>query len=66
MFHEYRTEITTLKSSNAHFAKLFDKHNELDDKIDEVENGRSHMDHLELEKLKKRSLNLKMRYTLSS
>lgn len=33
MFHEYRDEVTALKTSNAHFAKIFDEHNELDDRI---------------------------------
>ena len=59
MFHEYRQEISALKSSNAHFEKLFTKHNEIDDKVDEVENGRVHMEDLELEKLKKEKLKIK-------
>ena len=59
MFHEYRQEISELKSSNAHFEKLFSKHNEIDDKVDEVENGRVHLDKLELEKLKKEKLRIK-------
>lgn len=59
MLHEYRDEITELKQKNAHFAKIFEKHNELDDKIAAVDAGREHMDHLELEKLKKEKLRLK-------
>lgn len=59
MLHEYREEISKLKAENAHFAKIFEKHNELDAKIDSVEAGREHMDHLELEKLKKEKLRLK-------
>ena len=59
MLHEYRDIISKLKQENAHFAKIFEKHNELDDKIDQVEAGREHMEQLELEKLKKEKLKLK-------
>jgi uncharacterized protein YdcH (DUF465 family) len=59
MLHEYRDIISKLKTENAHFAKIFEKHNELDDKIKAVEEGREHMDTLELEKLKKEKLKLK-------
>jgi uncharacterized protein YdcH (DUF465 family) len=59
MLHEYRDIISKLKQENAHFAKIFEKHNELDDKIKEVEEGRESMDDLELEKLKKEKLRLK-------
>jgi len=59
MLHEYRDIISKLKQENAHFAKIFEKHNELDEKIKEVEEGREHMDQLELEKLKKEKLRLK-------
>lgn len=38
MFPEYRELITKLKTANdAHFAKLFDAHNELDTEIDKLE-----------------------------
>ena len=33
MFPEYRELISKLKQEDAHFARLFDEHNELDDKI---------------------------------
>lgn len=59
MLHEYRDIITKLKVDNAHFAKIFEKHNELDDTISEVEAGREHMEQLELETLKKEKLKLK-------
>ena len=59
MLHEYREEITSLKTENAHFAKIFEKHNELDDKINAVDAGREHMEQLDLEKLKKEKLKLK-------
>lgn len=59
MLHEYRDVISKLKVENAHFAKIFDKHNELDDKVTNVEEGREHLDQFELEKLKKEKLHLK-------
>jgi len=59
MLHEYRDIISKLKVENAHFAKIFDKHNELDQKILDVEEGREAMDRLELERLKKEKLKLK-------
>jgi len=59
MLHEYKDIISKLKVENAHFAKIFEKHNELDDLITEVEEGRKPMDDLELEKLKKEKLALK-------
>ena len=59
MLHEYREEITALKQENAHFAKIFEKHNDLDDKIADVEAGREHMEGLDLETLKKEKLKLK-------
>ena len=37
MLHEYKNEIHELKLSNAHFAKIFEKHNSLDQKIEDVE-----------------------------
>lgn len=59
MFHEYREQITQLKQTNSHFHNIFEKHNDIDNKINEVEAGRSHMEHFELEKLKKEKLKLK-------
>ncbi len=59
MLHEYRDEIHELKQQNAHFAKIFEKHNELDKKIEDVEAGRVPMTDLELETLKKEKLLLK-------
>ena len=47
MFPEYRELITRLKTSDHHFTRLFDKHNELDQKIKNmeahVEIGRAHV-----------------------
>ena len=59
MFHEYRDEIHTLKMNNAHFEKIFDEHNELDDRIQKIENGEELMSDMELEVLKKQKLRLK-------
>ncbi len=60
MFHEYREEVTELKTTNAHFKKVFDKHNDLHDKIDRAEDGgMDHIDHIEIEKMKKARLKLK-------
>ncbi|NPA81330.1 MAG: DUF465 domain-containing protein [Epsilonproteobacteria bacterium] len=59
MLHEYRDIISKLKVENPHFAKIFEKHNELDKIVTDVEEGREHMDDLELEKLKKEKLRLK-------
>jgi len=59
MLHEYRDEIHELKQENAHFAKIFEKHNELDQKVEDAEAGRIPMSDLELETLKKEKLLLK-------
>ncbi len=59
MLHEYRDIISKLKVENAHFAKIFERHNDLDKTVTEVEEGRQHMDDFELEKLKKEKLRLK-------
>ncbi len=37
MFPEYRELITRLKTTDRHFTNLFDKHNELDQKIQNME-----------------------------
>ena len=59
MLHEYRDEIHELKQSNAHFANIFDKHNELDQKVEDAESGRTILTDVELETLKKEKLLLK-------
>lgn len=59
MLHEYRDEIHELKLQNAHFAKIFEKHNELDQKVEDAEAGRIPMTDVELETLKKEKLLLK-------
>ena len=59
MLHEYKNEIHELKQSNAHFAKVFEKHNTLDQKIEDVEAERAILTDMELETLKKEKLLLK-------
>ena len=59
MLHEYRDEISVLKQENAHFAKIFDEHNELDQKIQDIAEGREHATDIELSELKRRKLELK-------
>lgn len=61
MFPEHRELISKLKTSDKHFEKLFDKHNELDQQIINLENdpvaAGSRDD--EIENLKKEKLALK-------
>jgi len=59
MLHEYKEEIHALKQENAHFARIFEKHNALDNQIEHVENGDTPMTDMELETLKKEKLLLK-------
>jgi hypothetical protein len=59
MLHEYRDIISEIKTKNAHFAKIFERHNELDKMITSVEEGREFMEDIELDKLKKEKLKLK-------
>jgi len=59
MLHEYRHVITTLKTEDAHFAKIFERHNELDKKINDAESGNEFIKPLELDALKKEKLKLK-------
>jgi uncharacterized protein YdcH (DUF465 family) len=62
MLHEYRDIITHMKQNqeaNAHFLNIFDKHNDLDNKISEAEKGSIPMTDMEIENLKKQKLQLK-------
>ena len=60
MFHEYRDIVTELKTTNAHFKKVFNAHNEVHDKLEKAEaGGVDHIDHMEIEKMKKEKLKLK-------
>ena len=59
MFPEYRDLITKLKTEDARFERLFDKHNELDQKIKNMEASISPGTHDEIETLKKEKLQIK-------
>ena len=59
MLHEYKEEIHELKLNNAHFVKVFEKHNELDQKVEDAEADRVILTDVELETLKKEKLLLK-------
>jgi len=59
MFPEYRDLITRLKTEDAHFTRLFDEHNELDQRIKNLEARIELGTDAEIETLKKEKLNLK-------
>ncbi|KOF52467.1 MULTISPECIES: YdcH family protein [unclassified Achromobacter] len=59
MFPEYRHLITQLKAENAHFAALFQRHNALDQEIQNREAGIVPSSGNEVEVLKKEKLHLK-------
>lgn len=59
MFPEYRYLISKLKIEDAHFARLFDKHNELDQQIKNQEAGIELATSTEIEVLKKEKLHIK-------
>ena len=59
MFPEYRDLITQLKTTDHHFTRLFDKHNNLDQKIKNMESHIAPGTHEEIEILKKEKLLLK-------
>ncbi len=59
MFPEYRDLITQLKHSDLHFTHLFDRHNEIDQSIKNIEAGIAPGMHDEIENLKKEKLRLK-------
>ncbi len=59
MFPEYRDLISELKTSDHHFIKLFDKHNELDQQIKNLEAHIENATPEEIEDLKKEKLLLK-------
>lgn len=59
MFPEYRDLITQLKHKDLHFTHLFERHNEIDQKIKNLETNVEHGTDEEIEDLKKEKLNLK-------
>ena len=59
MFPEYRELISQLKTTDHHFNNIFDKLNELDQRIKNLESGIEKATNLEIEMLKKEKLHLK-------
>jgi len=59
MFPEYRDLITKLKQADHHFTRLFDKHNALDQQIQNMEAHIKPGSQEEIETLKKEKLLLK-------
>jgi uncharacterized protein len=59
MFPEYRDLISRLKTEDAHFARLFERHNSLDHEIKSMESGVTPADSFTIETLKKEKLHLK-------
>lgn len=54
MFPEFRDLITQLKTEDAHFARLFEQHNDLDQRIKNIETHIEIGTPLEVEKLKEK------------
>ena len=59
MFPEYRDLISRLKNEDRHFERLFNEHNDLDEKITELETHISPVGEAEVDVLKKKKLALK-------
>ncbi|MBP0628538.1 MULTISPECIES: YdcH family protein [Cupriavidus] len=59
MFPEYRDQISLLKTQDAHFARLFHRHNALDQEIHNMESGLVPASGFEIERLKKEKLQIK-------
>ena len=59
MFPEYRDLISRLKTQDEHFARLFHRHNALDQQIKNMESGVMPSDGLSIENLKKEKLQIK-------
>ncbi|WP_028223862.1 YdcH family protein [Paraburkholderia ferrariae] len=59
MFPEFRDLISQLKTEDDHFARLFHRHNQLDQEIKNMEAGIVPADDMAIEQLKKEKLQLK-------
>lgn len=57
MLHEHRDVIAELRQNDAHFAKVFDRHNDLDHEIINLE--KAYADQFEIDTKKKEKLKLK-------
>lgn len=58
-FPEHKKAIHDLKTSNHHFAKLFDEYHEVDKEVHRIEEGIENTGDAYLENLKKKRLHLK-------
>ncbi|MDR3446552.1 MULTISPECIES: YdcH family protein [unclassified Dyella] len=59
MFPEHRDLITALKGRDPHFSRLFQRHNELDQEIKNMETGFAPAGDMAIEQMKKEKLLLK-------
>lgn len=59
MFPEFRELISRLKTEDEHFARLFHRHNEIDQQIKNMEAGLVPTDGMTIEHLKKEKLKFK-------
>jgi len=59
MFPEFHEQISRLKHDNPHFERMYQKHADLDHRIQDIEAGRATGTTLDVEKLKKEKLHLK-------
>ncbi|MBB5193366.1 hypothetical protein HNQ50_004120 [Silvimonas terrae] len=59
MFPEYRELISSMKNTDPHFTRLFNRHNELDHAIKQIETRMPGYNDLEVESLKKEKLRIK-------
>lgn len=59
MFPEFRETIQELRENNPHFAKIFEEHEILDKKINELEQNPVNLINDSIEKLKRQKLKLK-------
>ena len=59
MFHEFRDLMDTLNATDPHFKSLYDKHEELDEKIERLDARVEPATDFEIEVLKKEKLHLK-------
>ena len=59
MFPEYRELISQLIASDQHFLNLINKHNEMSQRVEDMEAGIEPATHEEIETLKKKKLAIK-------
>jgi uncharacterized protein YdcH (DUF465 family) len=58
-FPEFRARIHTLKTTDSHFARLFDEYNDVEHEVHHIEAGAEASSDERLEQLKKQRLSLK-------